>query len=382
MTDQELRDLLEERVADVTTHDLSGLAWRAGRRARRRDRLAVVGAAAVVTAAVASGAAVLGDGRPTAPSPAPNVAGPAPTSVERTEADGRYEGVPVWFSPTRQEEGGLPALDTEVLPRVVDLESGPVVKAMDRAVAAFAVGDTVRLVDEDGGQVGVSIARLDDVTKPNGYSYRPVHESMLSPDGQHLVFPQDGSVAIYSLDGGWSEIDTGDAVTRFVTWVADDTLVLPPGEGGGPSLGYTVDGGGVFSDLTVDRLRPLFSVGDAQAYGPTRSSAGSSAQSYGMGVPIPGDHAGRDLSDPEFVYAETVAGLAALSLTWTIDEDGDDGRFLQCCPVAGWLDERRLVYESRQTEPALVAWTVGTDEFRLVSRIRGEYSLASFADLG
>ena len=59
MTDQMLRDLLEERVADVTSRDLSGAAWQSGRRTRRRDRLAVVGAAAVVTAVVATGLALL-----------------------------------------------------------------------------------------------------------------------------------------------------------------------------------------------------------------------------------------------------------------------------------------------------------------------------------
>ena len=42
MTDQQLRDLLEERVADLTMPDLSATAWRAGRRAERRRRLAVV----------------------------------------------------------------------------------------------------------------------------------------------------------------------------------------------------------------------------------------------------------------------------------------------------------------------------------------------------
>ena len=45
MTDQQLRDLLEERVADVTMPDVSTVAWRDGRRSRRRDRLAVAGAA-------------------------------------------------------------------------------------------------------------------------------------------------------------------------------------------------------------------------------------------------------------------------------------------------------------------------------------------------
>jgi hypothetical protein len=381
MTDQMLRDLLQERVADLTTRDLSSAAWTNGRRTRRRERLAVVGATVVVTAALASGVAVLGDGRPTGPAPVPGGPGPSPSASGEGTSDATYQGVPVWWSPSRREEVDLPSLRTSVLPRVVDLESGPMAKALDRAVAAFAVGDRVHLVDERGRQVTVDIRRLDDVSTPDGYAYRPVHASMLSPDGRHLVFPQDGSVAIYSLDGGWSEIDTGDAVTRFVTWVRDDMFVLPPEEGGGPSAGYTVDGG-VYSDLRADRLRPLFSVGDAQAYGPTRSAEEARAQSYGMGVPIPVAHAGTDMSDPEFVYAESGGKLSVLAVTWTVHEDSDSGRFLQCCPVAGWLDQETLVYESRQTDPVLVAWTVGSDDFALVSRIKGEYDQASFADLG
>ena len=67
---------------------------------------------------------------------------------------------------------------------------------------------------------------------------------------------------------------------------------------------------------------------------------------------------------------------------WNVRDEGLGGRFKDCCPVAGWLDDDTVVYESKQTEPALVAWTVGTDRFRLVSRIKGQYFVASFADLG
>ena len=41
--------------------------------------------------------------------------------------------------------------------------------------------------------------------------------------------------------------------------------------------------------------------------------------------------------------------------------------------MAGWLGDDVLVYESKQTEPALVAWTVGTRKFALVSRIKGQF---------
>jgi len=380
MTDQQLRDLLEERVAEVTMPDLSGVAWREGRRTRRRDRLAVLGAAAFAMAAVTVGVAVLADdGRTTGPTPAPGV--PTLTPTPSAGPDAAYEGVPVWWSLGQAQEVNLPPVEDAPLPAVIDLGSGPLVEAMDRAVAAFSVGDQVRLVDSDGGQANVSLERLGDLVKPNGYGYRPVHQSMLSPTGDYLVFPQNDGVAVYTVGTGeWRSIDTGDQVTRFVTWVADDAFALPPTQAGGSGPVYDV-AGAQRGDLRSESFEPPFDVGSTQAFGPTRRLDGSQAQSYGMGVPIPVADAGGYLSEPEFIAAEAGGVTSVLALMWDIRGGGQSGRFLQCCPVAGWLDDRTLVYESRQTDPALVAWTVGTDDFGLVSRIEGQYLLASFARL-
>jgi hypothetical protein len=62
--------------------------------------------------------------------------------------------------------------------------------------------------------------------------------------------------------------------------------------------------------------------------------------------------------------------------------DGQDSRYKDCCPVAGWLDDDTVVYESRQTEPVLVSWRLGSHDFGLVSRIIGAYDVASFALIG
>lgn len=380
MTDEKLRDLLEERVAHVTGRDLSGSAWRTGRRARRRSRQRALGAAGVVVAAVGTVALLLGqDGRSSGPSPAPSV--PTATADVEGEPDATYQGVPVFWSLGQEQEVSLPYVDRASLPPVIDLRSGPIVTSMDHAIAAFAVAGSVRLVDEDGGQLVLDISRLGDVVKSNGYGYAPVHASMLSPSGRYLVFPQNDSLEVYAVASGeWLSIDTGGAVTRFVTWASQDLLVLPPTEGGGQGPGYTLDGGRV-SDVGVTRLRPLFGVGDAQAFGPTRSAGDARAQSYGMGLPIP-VAAGTYLSNPEFIYAQVGAAPSVLSIMWNLRNGDHGGRFLQCCPVAGWLDGRTLVYESRQAQSALVAWTVGTDDFALVSRIEGQYLVASYADLG
>ena len=382
MTDQMLRDLLEERVADVTMRDVSAVAWRDGRRSRRRDRLAVAGAAGLATAAVTVGVALLvDDGATTGPSPAPGV----PTSTpapDPGQPDAAYEGVPVWWSLSQAQEVNLPRVEDAPLPEVIDLEAGPRVKAMSQAVAAFWVDDRVVLVDMDGGQLSVDVSGLDKVTKPNGYRFRPPHQSMLSPEGSHLVFPQDGRVLVYALvTGEWREIDTGDARTLDVRWLDEGVFVLPQNGSGSSGPTWTVSGssGGWHG---IPRAEPGFGTLTAQAFGPTRSSGSSSAQAWGMGVPVPVADAGTYLSEPEFIAANVGGEPSVLAMMWDIRDEGHGGRFLQCCPVAGWLDDQTLVYESRQSQPALVAWTVGTDDFGLVSRIEGQYLLASFADLG
>jgi hypothetical protein len=386
MTAQQLRDLLEERVADLTAPDLTVGAWSAGRRTRRRTRLAAVGAAAVVTAAAGAGLAVLGDGSTTGPEPAPALPKPPPAGAIERQPDATYQGVPVYFSPDETEEQGLPRVTSEVLPAEIDLGAN-MVESMDHAVAALSVGDTVYLVDEDGGQVAVDIGRLDDVTKPNGYAYRPVHDDMLSPDGKHLIFPQDGGyLEVYSLDGGWNTIYVGTRTTRFVQWAGDDLIYLPE-TAHGVGVVYDLDGneaelgGGLL--IEADVTRPDFAVRDIQPYGPTRfTSGGSTAQTWGMGLSVPVSDSGTYLSDPEFI-ATRVGGIGrVLSLQWTIPRDGEGGRYKQCCPVAGWLDDRTLVYESRQTSPVLVSWDVGTHHFELVTTIKNYYDIASFARLG
>ncbi len=61
MTTQRLRELMEERVADVETGDLAAPAWARAGRVRRRRQAAAVAAGAAVVLAVAGGVAVLDD---------------------------------------------------------------------------------------------------------------------------------------------------------------------------------------------------------------------------------------------------------------------------------------------------------------------------------
>ena len=65
MTTQRLRDLMEERVADVEADDLSARAWARADGVRRRRRIAAIGTAAAAVLVVAGGVAVLDDRQPT-----------------------------------------------------------------------------------------------------------------------------------------------------------------------------------------------------------------------------------------------------------------------------------------------------------------------------
>lgn len=390
MTDQLLHDLLEERVAGVTSRDLSAEAWRTGRRTRRRERIAVVGCAALVTAVVGVGISLVGDrGGRTDPAPAPGTPTPTsnPTSTPEqsvppplsTEPDAAYRGVPVWWSPDEEQEDALPRVDSQ-LPAVIDLSQR--VKAVDYAVAAFSVdeGRAVLLTGPQGGQMSVDISFLEDVTKPNGYAYRPVHHSMLSPTGRYLVFPQDGSVQVYTVETGtWREIVTGDRTTRFVAWFADDSFVLPDAPGG-LGDGLTVEGEPA-GRLLVAPPDPGFDTGSAQTYGRTRTGPSGPVQSWGMGVDLPVREVGTYLSQPEFLVADVLGRIHVLAFMWSFDQ-GTGGRFKQCCPVVSWLTGDTVIYESRKSpRSVLVAWTVGTNQFGLVSRVDGTYDVASYARL-
>jgi hypothetical protein len=304
------------------------------------------------------------------------------SDVAVEEPDATYQGVPVWWSPDQQEEQELRFTESP-LPREVDL-GGRLDRPddpMEHALAAFARGRSVTLVGPDDAMRWVDLSGLQEVAKPNGYSYLPTSTSMLSPTGAYLAFLQPGHVAVYTVASGrWSDVDTGGGATDtsgggglLLTWVADDEFVVT-GLLGGLDVRHDV-AGGTQPGVRVGPFEPAFDWPPAQPYGrDVRSPGQHDAQSWGMGVPLPVRDPGTDLSDPEFLV--TPGGV--LAFMWKV-EDGDGSRYKDCCPVAGWLDDDTVVYESRQTDALLVSWSVGSHEFGLISRIRGSYDVASFA---
>src|SRR5262245_28320709 len=123
MTEQRLRDLMHDTVADVVPPNAVDLAWRRAEKTRRRNRVvAVVGAAAAVALVAATIALV--DRPGIGPGPGPSTESPRPTpSAAAARPDTRIDGIPVWWSPNATEEQDLPALQAgrSDLPRVIDL---------------------------------------------------------------------------------------------------------------------------------------------------------------------------------------------------------------------------------------------------------------------
>lgn len=382
MTQDRLRELLRERVADETGPDLSARAWQRARVVRRRRRLTVVAGVVAATVAVSGGIAALG-GNPPEPAPAP----PAPTAAE---PDTTLRGVPVWFSPDPAEERALPQADTGVLPPELDASPGAPALAdepVERAAVALAVLGEVRLdrlvvVTAAGERRSVDVSGIGEVTKANGYRLWPTGD--LSPDGRHLLFPQPGSVRVLRLaDATWSDVPAGSTepgTTYGARWVGDDVFALPSGES------YDVTGA-ARGDVVLPSP-PVFPLADRAApYGRAATSPRSTrvAQAWGMGTDLPARDPGADLSDPDGIWVDPGrAPGAALSITWPV---AGEGRWKDCCPVAGWLSDDVLVYESHTAEPVLVGWTVATSTFAVVSRIVGvdegqESYVASWSDLG
>lgn len=357
MTDETLRDLLEERVADLATRDLAATAWSEGVRRRRTRRAGVLAGVAAATALVVGVAALVGGPGPDDPPPSERPTSAAPDAVVR--------GAHVWWSPDLAEEAVLPQVSGP-LPEQVDLDA----QAPDAAgangapaLAAFAVLDGSRadhvLLVGNGPVRRLDVSQLATVAKPNGYRVPPVSRTMLSPDGRTLAFGQDGAIAFFDITlGSWREVPV-DGPTHQLTWVGPRLLVLANGDG------LSVDGRPV--DLDLPRLTVLGMIDPATPQGPWVHSADglAHAQAFGYGAQVPTrpDYA----QQPETLVVQTAGTPDVLAIA----AETNDGRFKDCCPVAGWLDGDTVVYESRSARPRLVSWDVGTRTFGRVTTIVG-----------
>ncbi|MFC4787112.1 hypothetical protein ACT8ZV_21730 [Nocardioides sp. MAHUQ-72] len=384
MTDQELRDLLHERVADVTGRDLSDAAWGRATRIRRRRTAGVVAGAvaavAVVAVAVSGGP---GADRSTGPGPAtqrpsPTASVPAwPDGPAGTKPDGHYRGWPVYWGPLVSQEETLPRVDSP-FPEEVDL-SAPAPDLADEpitsALAAYALldddgGTRLLLLAPDGSLRSVDTSRVAPYDDGAGEDISVGHDSLLSPTGEYLAFPQAGHVLVLTLaTGEWRSVDTGTAPTTTLHWMGDTDLWLPPTtQGGAGPMFSALDGRRSGATSIAAPAGPF--VGEAGAYGRWRMGPGGIAQSWGRieGLPVPRNEI--TPSQALLVQGDAPARNAMLVLS-AASLSGDHPRPDHCCSVEFWLDVETVVYESPAQPRRLVAWRVGTHDMGLVTSIVG-----------
>jgi hypothetical protein len=413
MSDQRLRDLLEEQVADVPAIDVVEKAWRGAGEVRRRRR-AVVAVAVAVLAVVGTTAVVVADGRdgaaPPVERPTVSPSGTASTRAPRHDptdlpggdlavkepgpngADAELARVPIWFGPDQEQEASLPWLADSPLPRRLDVAeeaaSAPE-QPIERAVAAVGYPsaqdpDWVVLLGADGTIVKLDVSRLQPFRDINS-AHDLTTRVMLSPDGRHLVFPQDGHVDVVDVSTGeWTTIETGDD-PPYVSWV-DNTHLWLHAEGKETGPLYTIGGERVTGDSGMSATALFPADQDTIPDSPSKLSPDQAEADVfaGAGLPVPGEGDLKYISGPAYL---TVVGPSAAALVLPVTNNGTP-RDQWSPTAAGWLDDRTVVYESSVAgrHDLLIAWKVGTHEFHRVMQIvpdnlGGFYGGPSFADL-
>lgn len=389
MTDQDLRTALRDLAVELTAEDqpLTGVAraWSDGAARARRGRLAVVGSAVAVAAAV-TGVVVLNEphDNPDSTLPVDGPSSPAFQLPGGTRPDGVFQGTRVFWGPTVEQESRLPELSVgrPALPAEIDLSASAEAGPIDHAVAAFGLGnedgtdlETVRLLAEDGTWRDLDVDNLEPVADEGGNSFAALQSTSLSPSGTRLAFVQPDRLVIYDVASqAWTDVPW-DGVESFA-WEDDDHLLIP----GIPQVRSDVVAldGRVTSNFTLSSGMP-----DQQSYGPKvrgwiQSMGGyyQDAMAYFSveGVPVP---AGA-ISNPEVAWV-SVGDDPPLLLVWP---DSLDDRAKGCCGPATWLPSGEIVFHLGDR---LLSWAPGTHDFHRVSSIvgrpDGSFAIASWADL-
>jgi hypothetical protein len=372
MTDQQLRELLRERVADLAMPDLTADAWRSGRLTRRRERWAVVGCAALLAGVAATGVAVLGDqGRPTGPTPAPGVStsGATATPDAPDAPDTLYRGAQVWLAPATDEEGGLTRLADTGLPGEIDLSPGrPAARGIGRAVGVLGVwpdGGLSRVVavGADGGSYSLDLTGVvGPVADEQGNVISALTQEGLAPDGRYVFFVQERSLEVYDFQtDAWIHIATPAWLAEGARWVGADRIHVPE-RLGSTAGGTTYDATGrEVAGVAIDGAAAW--TGTDEAFGPLKAGPEGVARGHYLagGVALGGT---------------TYSGLDAVVATVGAEHDllvfaPLDQRWKGCCPVVGWSGPDIVLLESRHSSAHVLAWRVGTHDVRLVSSIVG-----------
>jgi hypothetical protein len=360
VSEQRLKDLLEDLVADVPRPDGQriDMAWQAARRrSRRRGMAAMVSAAAVVIAGTAVVGGTLTDDREPSPG-APTAGGsPSPTATSSPSVrppDAAYDGVPVWWAPTAADEAGLTWFDS-ALPSSIDLSPGrPPLEPGEPALGVFTVLDveTERpsrflVLSSDGETRELAADHIEENRDEFGNvgALTPFNGG-LSPDGWHLFFAQQRSIELYDFESGsWTTIETPEWLAEGARWLDAQTIWVPDTFGGRVGSTYGIDGRLLASG--VRRVDPDITVtASDEPYGIWVDSGNAVAGSYFLSGPVEGG----PYTNPEAVVARVGDSRSVLAL-------GIDGRSKGCCPVVGWLGGGVVALESGHR---VLAWDTVT----------------------
>ena len=349
MTTQRLRDLLDERVADIDGPDLAGPAWQRADGVRRRRRTVAVGAAAVAMVAVAGTLAVVDQrdpgerspsGRPTSTS-TPATPEPAPATPRATLA-GEFRGAPFWWAPPAALDADLPVLQVPGLPEELSMGTAPYAgNPPDHVDAVFGMGKQQYLLFSDEHFTSVDLSgRLGPVADEGGNEFSPLGAGSVSPDGTQVFFRQPGHVEVWDLPANsWRTVPIEDV--EWTTWTRDGRL----GHGHADGRPDPWDRGDHEYAFPVS--------------GPDDTAAELDWMGEGVSAPManePGRYA-----NPEFLAAGTPDAPELLAF--------GDGRSKMCCVPVAWFSHDFVLFSASAPDGAyrVLAWRVGTPDLYRVS---------------
>ena len=381
MTDQDLRALLQERVADLATTDLSPdlapAAWHAaGRRRTRRRATAIAGAAASVLVVLAIVAGVAGardhgpDGGPASSAPIPSGGSDEGAAVPTATRMDDYRGAAVWEAPPADLELDLPRWREPSLPEVLDPATATTGPAGSPARGLVTEGRRVFALGEGGSLSELDVSGLAPVSDEGGNRLSPVTSYSLSPDGVRAFFVQERSLEVLDLvTGRWQTVETPEWLAEGARWVSADEIWVPDElSSSGAGTLYGLDGS--VSMANVHWVELGFGTDD-DTWGAVASTRNRMAQTVFLAGPV--DATG--VSNPEAVVVRTGARFDVLTM-WPA---GTATRQKGCCEVLGFLDDDTVLFASKSTEGyRLLAWRVGTADVYLVSRFAGPGTLVGW----
>lgn len=385
MTDQDLRDLLHDRVADLTTADLAPdlapAAWRVAARRRARRRTAMVAGAAAAVVAVASVVTLVetggDDGRGGAPASSgptpttePDSEGAAPTATRRDD----YRGAAVWEAPPAERELELPRWTEPSIPEVLDLSAVGEGPPETPVRGLLTEGRRVWALSGRGGLSEVDVSDLSVVSDAGGNRISLVSPYSLSPDGARAFFVQKSSLEVLELaTGRWQSIVTPDWLAEGARWVSDAEIWVPDGPSSrGAGIVYELDG--TVRQSFVRWVGVGFGA-DEDTWGPVASTRDRVAQTVFLAGPVDGT----GVSNPEAVVVRTGDHVDVLTM-WPA---GAATRQKGCCEVLGFIDDDTLMFASKSEEGyRFLAWRVGTDDVYLVGSLAGPGALVAWRPAG